>query len=366
MIPNIDKTVKATLIEKRRGEYYELKKLQEGLPKRIKNAEIAYYKEGGCNLNDSTDTKRCGLEYYLDIKKQERIKSLESFANKMEKNSEQAEELNNYGIFDNIKLSNLFNKKIEGMTSDGNTCNWKNNVDLFKNCSKPFVNIKSDDNNDLTIEAPCKYNNDLTQLIDELNEYKQIQQKIGDQTQYLNKISKVSSESVHHMSSGIKDYHRKSMIDYRNATFYDKHTESYINTIDTLKNIYWFVLVVLTCIFIYKKHYKKDPFGYIVLITFILFPLILIKPIANLIMLTVKRYYFIDTLYFTVAITSVLLGVLLYFITTRNSGKINIDIPKNLTNPTGKPIDMQNAAATSTAELPTTGDDISSTPSNPS
>jgi len=278
MINNIDKAVQASKIEKKKHEYYKLKELQEKLPNRLKNAEIAYYKEGGCNLNDPSDTKQCGLEYYLDIKKQERIKALESFTNSSTKNDEEAEEINSYSFFDNLKLSNLFNKTVEGMEG---SCDWNAIADKLKTCNNHFREIQIE-GEDITLYHPCKYNNDLELLINELEEYRIIQNTIGDQTKYLNKISKLSSESVQYMDNGIKKHQQQSMADYRNATFYDKHSESYINTINTLKSFYWLVLVLLTAAFLYKRYYEKDVFGYVVISLFILFPLFLLKPFEKI------------------------------------------------------------------------------------
>ena len=262
MINNIDKAVQASKIEKKKHEYYKLKELQEKLPNRLKNAEIAYYKEGGCNLNDPSDTKQCGLEYYLDIKKQERIKALESFANSSTKNDEEAEEINNYSFFDNLNLSNLFNKTVEGMEliNNGETCDWAQKTGAFKACNNHFREIDGINGENITVYHPCKYNNDLELLIDELDEYRKIKNTIGDQTKHLNKISKLSSESVQYMDNGIKKHQQQSMADYRNATFYDKHSESYINTINTLKSFYWLVLVLLTAAFLYNIYYEKDVF----------------------------------------------------------------------------------------------------------
>jgi hypothetical protein len=353
MINNIDKAVQASKIEKKKHEYYKLKELQEKLPKRLKNAEIAYYKEGGCNLNDPSDTKQCGLEYYLDIKKQERIKALESFTNSSTKNDEEAEEINSYSFFDNLKLSNLFNKTVEGLQGSGNTCDLTTNA--FKACNKHFTEIGI--NNEKTVYHPCKYNNDLELLIDELEEYRKIKNTIGDQTKYLNKISKLSSESVQYMDNGIKKHQQQSMADYRNATFYDKHSESYINTINTLKSFYWLVLVLLTAAFLYKRHYEKDVFGYVVISLFILFPLFLLKPFANFIMLNVKRYHFIDTLYFTIAIASVLLVMLLYFITSQGTAKLEIPMPEEGANAVAKSV--ANSAPEIPAPSAPSGDEFS-------
>lgn len=369
MINNIDKAVQASKIEKKKHEYYKLKELQEKLPKRLKNAEIAYYKEGGCNLNDPSDTKQCGLEYYLDIKKQERMKALESFTNSSTKNDEDAEEINNYSFFDNLKLSNLFNKTVEGMKviDNGETCDWTQNTQTFKDCNNHFTEIDINGEN-ITVYHPCKYNNDLELLIDELDEYRNIKNTIGDQTKYLNKISKLSSESVQYMDNGIKKHQQQSMADYRNATFYDKHSESYINTINTLKSFYWLVLVLLTAAFLYKRYYEKDVFGYVVISLFILFPLFLLKPFANFIMLNVKRYHFIDTLYFTIAIASVLLVMLLYFITSQGTVNLSVPMPEEGANAIAKSVANSNAAP-SAPEIPApsapSGDDISRTLSKP-
>ena len=366
MINNIDKAVQASKIEKKKHEYYKLKELQEKLPKRLKNAEIAYYKEGGCNLNDPSDTKQCGLEYYLDIKKQERIKALESFTNNSTKNDEEAEEINSYSFFDNLKLSNLFNKTVEGLQMSGKTCDWTANADNFKACNNHFVKIEFA-NGEETIYSPCKYNNDLELLIDELDEYRKIRNTIGDQTKYLNKISKLSSESVQYMDNGIKKHQQQSMADYRNATFYDKHSESYINTIKTLKSFYWLVLVLLTGAFLYKRYYEKNVFGYVVISLFILFPLFLLKPFANFIMLNVKRYHFIDTLYFTIAIASVLLVMLLYFITSQGTVNLSVPMPEEGAKAIAKSVANSNAAP-SAPDIPApsapSGDEFSRSLSN--
>tara|TARA_B100000925_G_scaffold291821_1_gene281666 strand:+ start:41525 stop:42604 length:1080 start_codon:yes stop_codon:yes gene_type:complete len=354
MINNIDKAVQASKIEKKKHEYYKLKELQEKLPKRLKNAEIAYYKEGGCNLNDPSDTKQCGLEYYLDIKRQERIKALESFTNSSTKNDEEAEEINNYSFFDNLKLSNLFNKTVEGLVvnDDKKTCDWTKNTQAFKDCNNHFTEI-----NNITVYHPCKYNNDLKLLIDELYEYRKIKKTIGDQTKSLNKISKLSSESVQYMDNGIKKHQQQSMADYRNATFYDKHSESYINTINTLKSFYWLVLVLLTAVFLYKRYYEKDAFGYVVISLFTLVPLFLLKPFANFIMLNVKRYHFIDTLYFTIAIASVLLVMFLYFITSQGAAKLEIPMPEEGANAIAKSV--ANSAPEIPAPSAPSGDEFS-------
>ena len=370
MINNIDKAVQASKIEKKKHEYYKLKELQEKLPNRLKNAEIAYYKEGGCNLNDPSDTKQCGLEYYLDIKKQERIKALETFTNSSTKNDEEAEEINSYSFFDNLKLSNLFNKTVEGMkvNDDEETCDWNLNQGTFKACNNHFQEIRFDNNNVKTVYHPCKYNNDLELLIDELEEYRTIKNTIGDQTKYLNKISKLSSESVQYMDNGIKKHQQQSMADYRNATFYDKHSESYINTINTLKSFYWLVLVLLTAAFLYKRYYEKDVFGYVVISLFILFPLFLLKPFANFIMLNVKRYHFIDTLYFTIAIASVLLVMFLYFITSQGTPNIAVPKPEEGANAVAKSV-ANSGPVPSAPEMPApsapSGDDLSRTLSKP-
>ena len=109
------------------------------------------------------------------------------------------------------------------LINNGETCDWDQNTDAFKACNKHFTEIDINGEN-ITVYHPCKYNNDLELLIDELDEYRKIKNTIGDQTKYLNKISKLSSESVQYMDNGIK-HQQQSMADYRNATFYDKHSK---------------------------------------------------------------------------------------------------------------------------------------------
>ena len=362
---NINKAVQATKIEKKRHEYYKLKELEEKLPGRLKNAEIAYYEEGGCNLNDPSDTKNCGLEYYLDIKKEERIKALEGFINNNNKNDEQAEEMNSYSIFDNFKLSNLFSKTVEGMQLNENKeCDWTREPDRFKTCLNPTFTVKVPDEDDNVIDVPvphpCKYNNDLETLIDQFIEYKKIDNTIGGQTDYLNKMSELYSEASQIMNKSINKYKQKSSVDYRNAYFYDKHSTSYINTIATLKNIYWIVLIILTITFLYKRYYENDVFGYLVISLFIITPLFLLKSFANLIMLNVKRYHFIDTLYFTIGIATVLLAMFLYFLTSQGTIQLSIPIPKEGAKAMANAIASTNPAAPANPVAPANPD----TPAN--
>jgi hypothetical protein len=350
---NIDKAIQSSKIEKKRHEYYKLKELQEKLPRRLKNAEVAYYEEGGCNLNDPSDTKRCGLEYYLDIKKEERIKALEGFINNNNKNDEYAEEINSYSIFDNLKLSNLFSKTVEGMVEDGKPCDWTTNQDGFKKCDNYTFSVKDEQGKATDVPHPCKYNNDLETLIDELDEYRTIKNTIGDQTKYLNKMSVLSGEASLFMDKSINEYRQKSIVDYRNASFYDKHSETYINTINILKKLYWLVLVILTIAFLYKRYYENDVFGYLVILFFIIIPIFILKPIANLIMLNVKRFHFIDTLYFTIAITTVLFAMFLYFLTSQGTIQLSIPIPDEGTKAIAKAKEMVNATEIANSPAPT-------------
>ena len=174
---NIAKAVQAETIEEKKFNYYKLKNALDTLPDKVKKAEMEYYEEGGCNLNDPADTKRCGLEYYLEIKREERIKALESFSNYENKNEEEAEEMSSFGIFDNLNLANLFNKNIEGMVNCANDAN--------NSCSSCLF----DDNDcleDTTISdgtthiSPCKYDEQLKILIDDLDFYQQLQQNMGN------------------------------------------------------------------------------------------------------------------------------------------------------------------------------------------
>ena len=308
---NIAKAVQATKIEEKKFEYNKLKNQYESLPERIKNAEMDYYEEGGCNLNDPSDTKRCGLEYYLEIKEDERRKALESFKNKEKENDLKAEEFTNFSFFDHFKLNNLFNKTVEGMAVEGSgenmTCNWKKNMKNFENCNNE---IKTIDNK--TYVSPCKYNQELEHLIDDNSIHRGMLESIKLQNK--NILDSVKS----YIGRGIDESDRKGKVDYRHATFYDKSTDSYKNTIQILNVLYWIVFSVLVFLFIYKKIYEVDSYGYMVILIFAIVPTLLLKPITNLVMLNVKRYHFIDTLYFTIAIITVLLASFLYFITSKN------------------------------------------------
>jgi hypothetical protein len=302
---NIAKAVQATKIEEKKFEYNKLKNQYESLPERIKNAEMDYYKEGGCNLNDPSDTKRCGLEYYLEIKEDERRKALESFKNKEKENDLKAEEFINFSFFDSFKLNNLFNKTVEGMTIQGSgdnmTCNWDLSKNEFENCT---IKKKIIDSN--TYVSPCMYNKELEILINENSNKRDTL------------IKKILDSAKSYIGRGIDESDRKGKVDYRHATFYDKSTDSYKNTIQILNVLYWIVFSVLVFLFIYKKIYEVDSYGYMVILIFAIVPTLLLKPITNLVMLNVKRYHFIDTLYFTIALMTVLLAGFLYFITSKN------------------------------------------------
>jgi len=68
-------------------------------------------------------------------------------------------------------------------------------------------------------------------------------------------------------------------------------------------------------------------------------------------MLNVKRYHFIDTLYFTIAIASVLLVMFLYFITSQGTAKLAIPMPEEGANAVAKSVANSNAAL-SAPEIP--------------
>ena len=309
---NIDKVVQENIIEKNKHKYYKLKNEYEDLPDRIKSAEYNYYKEGGCNLNDPSDTKRCGLEYYLEIKREERKKALESFKNKEKENNSEAEEITNFSFFDNFKFTNIFNKKIEGMKLliDDNTnkaigCDWDENKKLFEACETPH-----DDKGNI---KPCKYNNELDLLIDDLLTYR----TALDTTKEQNKLNQKMLKSGNHSIKVVRENERQLKVDIRHATFYDKSTDDYKNTIGILHVLYWIVLAVLVFIFIYKRFYQVDRYGYIVILTFLLVPIYLLNFLINIVMLNVKRFHFIDTLYFTIALITVITASFLYFITSQ-------------------------------------------------
>lgn len=320
---NIAKAVQATKIEEKKYEYYKLKTQYESLPKRIKNAEMDYYEEGGCNLNDSSDTKRCGLEYYSEIKEDERRKALESFKNKEKENDLEAEEFTNFSFFDSFKLNNLFNKTVEGMTTvgygDNMTCDWDSNKNKFEACHKELTDEMIDRNDKKhTYVAPCKYNQELEHLIDDNSIHSGMLKAIHSQKDHNKNIKKIVDGAKSYIGQGIDESDRKGKVDYRYATFYDKSTDSYKNTIQILHVLYWIVFSALVFLFIYKKIYEVDGYGYIVILIFATVPTILLNPITKLVMVNIKRYHFIDTLYFTIALMTVLLAGFLYFITSKN------------------------------------------------
>lgn len=309
---NIDKVVQENIIEKNKHKYYKLKNEYEDLPDRIKSAEYNYYKEGGCNLDDPSDKKRCGLEYYLEIKREERKKALESFKNKEKENNSEAEEITNFSFFDNFKFTNIFNKKIEGMevimkNGSANGCSWNKQIDAFEACE-----TQHDGNGNI---KPCKYNKELDNLIVDLSTHRTSLNTLITQ----NKTNKtiLTSESNPLKNKALQDEERQLKVDIRHATFYDKSTDDYKNTIGILHVLYWIVLAVLVFIFIYKRFYQIDRYGYIVILTFLLVPIYLLNFLINIVMLNVKRFHFIDTLYFTIALITVITASFLYFITSQ-------------------------------------------------
>ena len=312
---NIDKVVQENIIEKNKHKYYKLKNEYEDLPDRIKSAEYNYYKEGGCNLNDPSDKKRCGLEYYLEIKRGERKKALESFKNKEKQNNSEAEEITNFSFFDNFKFTNIFNKKIEGMETlmdDTNNkaigCSWNNNKSVFGKCAN--------ENYDANNFAPCKYNKELDNLIVDLSTHRTSLNALKEQNT-TNKAILTSGGNNPLKNKALHDEERQLKVDIRHATFYDKSTDDYKNTIGILHVLYWIVLAVLVFIFIYKRFYQIDRYGYIVILTFLLVPIYLLNFLINIVMLNVKRFHFIDTLYFTIALITVITASFLYFITSQ-------------------------------------------------
>ena len=319
MINNIDKAVQASRIEEKKYEYYKLKNDFDSLPRRIKLAEMDYYKEGGCNLNDPDDTKRCGFEYYLEIKQEERKKALESFKNKEKENDENAEEFTNFSFFDNFKLNNLFNKKIEGMkvvgTGNDMKCNWNENTSNFKACNN---DLYQNPETKATNVSPCKYNQELESLIQDEYIHRKMMEQVELQNNYNTEMNTLADKAKAYIGEGLREKERKGKVDFRHATFYDKATTDYKMGIEFMKVLYWIVFAIVVFIFIYKKIYEVDSYGYIVLLTFTLIPLLILKPFTNLIMLNVKRFHFIDTLYFTIAIITVSLISFLYLITSKN------------------------------------------------
>jgi hypothetical protein len=312
MINNIDKAIQATKIEEKKSKYYKLKGEYDTLPARIKKAEMDYYTEGGCNLNDIGDTKRCGLEYYLEIKREERQKILESFTNYRKQKDEDAEELSSVGLFDTIGLNKLFNKTIEGMTYDNvnDTCDW----------TKDWLNedeIFQYGNGTLTTISPYKYNEELEILIDKLNSIKKMAGHTSKLRKNDTKMSDIVANGNMNLDKEKRERIRKGKIDYRNAIFYNKMTNEYKTAIRILEIIYWIVFTVLIILFIYKKQYEVDRMAFIVILTFAIIPFVLLKPMVEFIMLNVKRYHFIDTLYFTIAVGTVALTSVLYLMTSQ-------------------------------------------------
>lgn len=312
MINNIDKAIQATKIEEKKSKYYKLKGEYDTLPARIKKAEMDYYTEGGCNLNDIGDTKRCGLEYYLEIKREERQKILESFTNYRKQKDEDAEELSSVGLFDTIGLNKLFNKTIEGMTYDNynDTCNWD---ESWGNTGEIFQH----ENGTLTKISPYKYNEELEILIDKLNSIKKMAGHTSKLRKNDTKMSDIVANGNMNLDKEKRERIRKGKIDYRNAIFYNKMTNEYKTAIRILEIIYWIVFTVLIILFIYKKQYEVDRMAFIVILTFAIIPFVLLKPMVEFIMLNVKRYHFIDTLYFTIAVGTVALTSVLYLMTSQ-------------------------------------------------
>jgi len=309
MINNIDKAIQATKIEEKKSKYYKLKGEYDNLPARIKKAEMDYYTEGGCNLNDIGDTKRCGLEYYLEIKREERQKILESFTNYRKQKDEDAEELSSVGLFDTIGLNKLFNKTIEGMTYDNDTCDWTkdwpNEDEIFQ------------DNDGPSHITSYKYNEELEILIDKLNSIKKMAGHTSKLRKNDTKMSDIVANGNMNLDKEKRERIRKGKIDYRNAIFYNKMTNEYKTAIRILEIIYWIVFTVLIILFIYKKQYEVDRMAFIVILTFAIIPFVLLKPMVEFIMLNVKRYHFIDTLYFTIAVGTVALTSVLYLMTSQ-------------------------------------------------
>tara|TARA_B110000003_G_scaffold202507_1_gene201200 strand:+ start:4621 stop:5550 length:930 start_codon:yes stop_codon:yes gene_type:complete len=309
MINNIDKAIQATKIEEKKSKYYKLKGEYDTLPARIKKAEMDYYTEGGCNLNDIGDTKRCGLEYYLEIKREERQKILESFTNYRKQKDEDAEELSSVGLFDTIGLNKLFNKTIEGMTYDNDTCDWTkdwpNEDEIFQ------------DNDRTSHITSYKYNEELEILIDKLNSIKKMAGHTSKLRKNDTKMSDIVANGNMNLDKEKRERIRKGKIDYRNAIFYNKMTNEYKTAIRILEIIYWIVFTVLIILFIYKKQYEVDRMAFIVILTFAIIPFVLLKPMVEFIMLNVKRYHFIDTLYFTIAVGTVALTSVLYLMTSQ-------------------------------------------------
>lgn len=306
MISNIDKVVQQSKIQEKKDKYYRLKNEYDSFPERIKKVEMQYYQEGGCNLNDDTDKTRCGMEYYLDIKRKERKKALESFANYSNQNEEEAEELSSVGFFDTIGLTKMFNKTVEGMGLVNDTCDWDKNKDEFQTCEPSKIEGEY---------KPCKYNQEIDNLIyDDYIHRKMIKER-EEQQSYNSKINEKIADTGELLDKETRESIRKGSVDYRHATFYDKKSDTYRNTIIILNSIYWIVFVSLVVFFIYNKHYETEQTGYLVLLAFSIIPFVL-KSVVNFIMLYAKRYHFIDTLYTIIAVGTIGLVGFLYYITS--------------------------------------------------
>lgn len=312
MISNIDKVVQESKIQEKKDKYYTLKNEYDSLSERIKKAEMQYYQEGGCNLHDDTDKTRCGMEYYLDIKREERKKALESFANYSNQNEEDAEELTSVGFFDTIGLTKLFNKKVEGMSlsEDGETCDWDKNTDAFNKCDPNTSVIDG-----VSYTKACKYNDELNRLIyDDFIHRKMIKER-SEQQQHNSKINEKIVDTSELLDKGRRESIRKGKVDYRHATFYDKASDNFREVITILNTVYWIVLISLVVFFIYNKHYEVEKTGYLVILAFSIMPIVL-KPIVRFIMINAKRYHFIDTIYTIIAIGTISLTAFLYYITS--------------------------------------------------
>lgn len=317
MISNINTLVKQKKIQEKMDEYYKLKNEYESLPERIKQTELEYYQEGGCNLKDDTDKTNCGMEYYLDIKREERKKALESFANLSNKNEEDAEELSSIGLFNTLGLKKLFNKSIEGMDvmrdggatmGDYTQCDWSKNKEVFNECSSEKIEI--DETNYI---HPCKFNKDMDNLIEDLVSLRDMKKRVNEQKEYNEKITEKIIDTEDLLGKGNRERIRKGKVGYRHATFYDKVGESQKNAISILKTIYWVVFICLVVFYIYNKFYQIEKKGTLILILFLTIPYIL-SYIVKFIMHYTKRYHFIDTLYTVIAIGTVSLAGFLYFL----------------------------------------------------
>ena len=234
---------------------------------------------------------------------------MESFTNYRKQKDEDAEELSSVGLFDTIGLNKLFNKTIEGMTYDNDTCDWTkdwpNEDEIFQ------------DNDGPSHITSYKYNEELEILIDKLNSIKKMAGHTSKLRKNDTKMSDIVANGNMNLDKEKRERIRKGKIDYRNAIFYNKMTNEYKTAIRILEIIYWIVFTVLIILFIYKKQYEVDRMAFIVILTFAIIPFVLLKPMVEFIMLNVKRYHFIDTLYFTIAVGTVALTSVLYLMTSQ-------------------------------------------------